>query len=162
MVIGAVALRMLLTDFPNVAPITAMAIFAGVFFEKKYFAFIIPATIMLISDAFIGFHDTMWAVYGAFGLSALIAISLRNKVNFLTMTGASLASSLVFFILTNFAVWMTGAWYPKTFEGMVECYTLAIPFFGKTIVSDLMFTGLFVGGYLFSQSKIPALAKAKA
>jgi hypothetical protein len=67
---------MLLTDFPNVAPITALAIFAGLFFEKKYMAFIIPAAVMLISDFFIGFHSTMWGVYGAFALIALIGIGI--------------------------------------------------------------------------------------
>ena len=161
-IIGAVALRMMLTDFPNVAPITALAIFVGIFFEKKYLAFIIPAVVMLISDFFIGFHNTMWAVYGAFGLIALIGIYIQNKISVLSMVAASLGASILFFIVTNFAVWATGSWYPTNFAGLIECYVAAIPFFGKTIVSDLLFTGVFVGGFLFAQSKITALAKVKA
>jgi len=161
-IIAAVSLRMLLTDFPNVAPITALALFVGIFFEKKYLAFIIPAIVMLASDFFIGFHSTMWAVYGAFGLIALLGIYMQNKINIISMIGASLGASLLFFAITNFAVWTTGAWYPATFSGLIECYVAAIPFFGKTIISDLLFTGVFVGGFLFAQSKIPALARVKS
>ena len=161
-VIGAVALRMMLTDFPNVAPITALALFVGMFFEKKYLAFIIPAVVMLISDVFIGFHSTMWAVYGAFGLIAFVGIYMQNRINVVSMIGASLGASLLFFILTNFAVWATGSWYPTNFAGLIECYVAGIPYFGRTIISDLLFTGVFVGGFLFAQSKISALAKVKA
>ena len=161
-IIAAVSLRMLLTDFPNVAPITALALFVGIFFEKKYLAFIIPAIAMLASDFFIGFHNTMWGVYGAFGLIALLGIFMQNKINVISMIGASLCASLLFFAITNFAVWTTGAWYPATFSGLIECYVAAIPFFGKTIISDLLFTGVFVGGFLFAQSKIPALARVKS
>jgi len=161
-VIGAVALRMLLSDFPNVAPITALALFVGIFFEKKYLAFIIPAIVMLVSDFFIGFHSTMWGVYGAFGIIALVGIYMQNKINVISMIGASLGASLLFFAITNFAVWTTGSWYPTNFSGLIECYVAAIPFFGKTIVSDLLFTGVFVGGFMLAQSKIPALAEVKS
>lgn len=159
-IIAAVALRVFLADVPNVAPITAMALFAGMFFERKFLAFVIPAVTMLISDLFIGFHSTMWAVYGSFALIALIGIYLEKRKSTLNIIGGSLISSLLFFLITNFAVWL--AWYPQTTEGFIECYTLAMPFLDKTIVSDLLFTGVFVGGFVLAQTRIPALAKVKA
>ena len=48
-------------------------------------------------------------------------------------------SSTVFFLISNFGVWLLG--YPHTLEGLITCYTLAIPFFGNTLIGDLMFTG---------------------
>ena len=146
----------------NFTPILAVGVFGGFYFKNFILSLFVVITSMFVGDLVIGFHSTMWAVYGAFGLIALLGIFVQNKINVISMIGASLGASLLFFAITNFAVWTTGAWYPATFSGLIECYIAAIPFFGKTIVSDLLFTGVFVGGFMFAQSKIPALARVKS
>ena len=64
------------------------------------------------------------------------------KKNFLILGSMAIASSVWFFLTTNFSVWLIWDYYPKTFEGLISCYTLAIPFFTNTIVSTVLFTGL--------------------
>lgn len=144
-IIFAVVLR-LVPHPANFAPIAAMALFGGVYLNKKY-ALIVPFVAMLISDYFIGFHNTMPFVYGSFLLTGVIGLWLRNNKKFPVIVGATLFSSLLFFLITNFGVWLSGGLYPKTFAGLVNAYFYAIPFFRNTLIGDLFYTGLFFGGY---------------
>ena len=85
-----------------------------------------------------------WAFYAAMvGLGMLIA----SKTSAARVVGASLAGSVTFFIVSNFAVWVGGslAMYPKTLAGLVECYAMAVPFFRNTLAGDVMFAGAFFG-----------------
>ena len=132
MVLMAVATR-LLPHPPNVAPITGIALFAGHQLGNKKLAFIIPILCMFISDLFLGFHSTLPFVYLAFISISFLGIFSRNIHN-----GTILTSSTIFFIVTNFGVWLLG--YPNTLAGFISCYTLAIPFFINTILGDLFFT----------------------
>jgi len=146
-IIFAVILR-IIPHPANFAPIAAMALFGGVYLNKKY-ALIIPFIAMLISDYFIGFHNTMLFVYGSFLLTGIIGLRLRKHKNITNIIGAALFSSLLFFLITNFGVWLVGGLYPKTFQGLVNAYFYAIPFFRNTLMGDLFYTGLFFGCYKF-------------
>lgn len=138
-----VAILLRLIPHPaNVAPITPMALFGGVYLNKKY-ALGIPLLAMFISDIFLGFHNTMPFVYGSFLLSGLIGIAVRKHKSTLTITGAALASSLLFFVITNFGVFLVSGMYPHTISGLINCYILAIPFYRNTIIGDLLYTGIF-------------------
>src|ERR1035441_6812836 len=95
----------LLPHWPNFTPIAAIAIFSGTYINKKIFAFIIPILCLLLSDMIIGFHTYMLAVYLGFSISVLLGFVVRNNIRILSILTASLASSLLFFIITNFAVW---------------------------------------------------------
>lgn len=141
----AVGLR-LLPHLPNIAPIGAMALFGGAYLNKKY-ALIIPLIAMFISDIFLGFHSTMLYVYGSFLLIGFMGIWLSQRKSIGIIAGASLVSSLVFFIITNFGVWISGGLYPKTLSGLIECYVYALPFFRNTILGDLFYVGIFFGSY---------------
>ena len=126
MVMLAVATR-LLPHPPNVAPIAGIALFAGHRFGDKRLAFVIPILCMFLSDLFLGFHSTLPFVYIAFiGISFLGVYS--KKIHNSTI----LTSSTIFFIITNFGVWLLG--YPNTIAGFISCYTLALPFFINTIL----------------------------
>jgi hypothetical protein len=129
----------------NFTPIAAMALFGGVYFSKRY-AFVIPLVAMVVSDYFIGFHNTVPYVYGSFVLAGLIGIWLKNHKNVGWIVGASLSSSVLFFVITNFGVWVTGG-YPQNFGGLVECYIAAIPFFRNTVLGDLLYVGVLFGLY---------------
>jgi hypothetical protein len=142
----AVALR-LLPHPANVAPIAAMALFGGAYIGNKKHAIFLPLLVMFVSDIFLGFHNTMFFVYGSFLLTGLVGVWLRKKKKAKFIIGASLFSSFLFFILTNFGVWFMGTLYPKTVVGLVEAYVMGLPFFRNTLIGDLLYAGLFFGGY---------------
>src|SRR4030042_5385227 len=141
----AVSLR-LIPHVPNFTPIAAMALFGGVYLNRKY-ALLVPIVAMLVSDLFIGFYSpiVMFSVYGSFVLTGLIGLGLSKRKSPTNVIFAAIGSSLLFFLVTNFAVWF--AWYPKNLVGLTTCYTLAIPFFRNTLLGDLFYTGVFFGGY---------------
>ena len=145
---------------PNFAPIAAMALFGGVYLNRGY-AVAVPIVALLISDIVIGFYSptVMASVYGSFVLTGLIGLWLRKRKSPRSVVLAALGSSVLFFLVTNFAVWL-GGWYPRNLSGLVECYTLALPFFRNTILGDLFYTGVFFGGYelVLKVVKKPALA----
>ena len=133
---------------PNFTPIAAMAIFAGACFTKKYFAILLPVVAMLVTDSFLGFYSEMWGVYVALILSVLIGFTLRRKVTVMGVIGVSLISSVVFFIVSNLAVWAGGlCGYPHTIDGLTECYIMAIPFFRNEVLGTLVYSGLLFGIY---------------
>ena len=144
-VVAAVLMRFL-PHPANVAPIAAMALFGGAYLNKIY-VIILPLVVMLISDYFLGFHRVMPFVYGSFLVSGLIGLKLKNKVKGKTVLGASLLSSLIFYMVTNFGVWLTSGMYEMTFLGLVKCYVLAVPFFRNTVVGDLFYVVVMFGGY---------------
>jgi hypothetical protein len=132
----------------NVAPIAAMALFGGAYLNKKY-AVILPLIAMLISDLFLGFHNTMPFVYGSFLLTGMIGMVLKKHNNFKWIFGGTLLSSVLFFIITNFGVWLMnmGNMYPQNLIGLAQCYVMAIPFFRNTLAGDLFYTVMMFGGY---------------
>ncbi len=149
LVVFAVLLR-LMPHPSNIAPIAAIALFGGAYLDKKY-ALVLPLIAMIISDFFIGFHDTMFFVYLSFALTGCIGIWLRNHKTVRHTAFAALSSSILFFLVTNFGVWAVGSMYAKTPAGLLECYTFALPFFRNTIIGDLLYTGVFFGGYFLVQ-----------
>ncbi|PCH94060.1 MAG: hypothetical protein COB85_06065 [Bacteroidetes bacterium] len=145
---------------PNFTPIGAMALFGGAYFANKKLAFLIPMAAMLLSDLFIGFHSGMPAIYLSFGMIVLIGIRISNNVKPKTVIVGALGSSVLFFVVTNFAVWMMSAgMYSKDFEGLVTCYVAAIPFFQNTVMGDLVFASTLFGGYYLVKQRFPVLAK---
>ena len=140
------AVMRFLPHLPNMAPIAAMALFGGVYFNKKY-ALLVPILVMFLSDIFLGFHNTIPFVYGSFLLTGIIGIILKKHNNFKWIAGGTLLSSILFFIITNFGVWMVSGMYVKNFLGLQQCFVMALPFFRNTIVGDLVYSGMFFGGY---------------
>ncbi len=132
----------------NFTAIGAMALFGTARLQDKRMAFILPIAAMLISDLFIPFGYNP-SVYLSFVLIAVLGLSLRNTNKVLPIAGASLASSLIFYIITNFAVWMgdNGVMYSKNIDGLWISYTAAIPFFWNGLAGDLFFSAVLFGAY---------------
>lgn len=142
---------------PNVAPIAALALFGGSMFSNRKIAFLIPLGALFISDiAFqlingTGFHILMPFIYLSFILIVLIGTFLKKSINLITITGASVSASLLFFIISNFGVWLVTPAYALNLSGFIKCYTLAIPFFHYTLLGDLAFNAILFGSaYLVS------------
>jgi len=147
------ALSRLLPHPMNFAPVTAIALFAGVYLNKKY-AFIIPILALVISDAIIGFYPYVMWIYGTMLLIALVGLWLKShiqnagagkKISYIAAT--TLVSSIIFFIVTNFGVWTSGMFYEMNFSGLMQCYTMAIPFFRNSLLGDIVYVGVMFGVY---------------
>lgn len=134
----------------NFAPIGAIALFAALYLPKKY-ALIIPLIAMFISDIFIGFYSLpiMLSVYIGFTIMSLIGLLVKKNKKFSTIFGGTLVGSILFFLLTNFAVWIFGTMYSHTFSGLIQSYTMAIPFFKNSLLGDLFYSGIIIGGFEF-------------
>jgi hypothetical protein len=129
----------------NFTPIAAIALFSGVYLDKKFFL-IVPVAAMLIGDIFLGFHPMMIWVYGSFAVIALIGLWLKSHKSVGYIFGTTVVSSIIFFIITNFGVWAAG-FYEYSLRGLAECYTMAIPFFRNSIAGDLIYVTAMFGIY---------------
>jgi hypothetical protein len=156
-IFAAAAMR-LLPHPPNFSPIAAMALFSGAYLPKRVLAFAAPFGALLLSDVLLGgFYPGMNFVYLSFGLTVLIGWAISRRKTVLTIGGAALASSILFFVLTNFGMWLFSGFYPLTWEGLVACYVAATPFFQNTLAGDLFFTALLFGGFALAERLVPAL-----
>lgn len=143
----------LLPHPPNFTPITALALFAGVYLASKTkWALLLPVAVMFFSDLVIGFYDIklMAVVYGSFFTIGLIGMLVSKKKNTATIIFGTISASLLFFLVTNFAVWAFSPWYPHTIDGLLLSYTLALPFFRYALLGNFLFVGLFFGAYEFA------------
>lgn len=155
--ISLAALSRLLPHPPNVAPITALALFGGVYLDKKH-TFIVPIAAMIIADFFIGFHSEMLWVYASFAGIGLIGLWLRKHQGVGSTIFATLGGSILFFIVTNFGVWMSNYFmYPHNLTGLLQCYTAAIPFFRNTMIGDLFYVGAMFGLFELAKRYLPVL-----
>lgn len=137
----------LVPHLPNFTPVTGIALFGACYFLDKKWAFIIPILSMVLSDAIIGFHGTVVFVYISISLITCIGLLIQNRIGVVSLVTASVASSLLFFIVTNFGVWLIGGFYEKTWVGLVTCYVAAIPFFVNTLLGDAFYVSVLFGVY---------------
>lgn len=137
-----------LPHIPNFTPVAAIALFSGVYLKKRD-ALWVPLGAMFLADSIIGFYTptVMASVYGSFLLTGLIGIWLRGHKKPLAIGVAALGSSTIFFLVTNFAVWAASTWYPHTWQGLVACYTMGLPFFRNTVMGDVFYVGTMFGLY---------------
>jgi hypothetical protein len=147
----------------NFTPIAASALFAGTVLSRRLLAFAVPVAALLISDAFIGFDSTAmtFIVYGLFLLPACVALlPARARAPFMFVP-AIIGYSLVFFLVTNFAVWALDGMYPHTFAGLATCYAAGLPFLPQTVIGDLFWAAALFGGYALVQ-RAPRVARHPA
>jgi hypothetical protein len=147
------------------APQWAMAVFAGAVIKDKKWAFIIPVLSMFISDLFYqvlyiggfssmqGFYEGQWQNYILFTLLVFVGFAVK-KLNVLQIGAASLAAPSLYFIFSNFLVWVSngttrGLDRPKTFNGLMLCYSDGIPFYLTSLLATLVFSAILFGTYAF-------------
>jgi hypothetical protein len=140
------ALARLIPHPPNFTPIIAVAIMSGYFFKNINLSFITLLISMLIADVFIGFYENVIFVYASLLLITYVFHKFSNKINFKNLFIYGFAGSLIFFIVSNFGVWILGSpgvndiAYEKSLSGIIQCYILAVPFFGNTFLSTVIFS----------------------
>ena len=145
-----VAARLLL-HVPNVSPVAASALFAGMMLRRRWLALVVPLAAMLIGDAFAGLHDwrVMAVVYAALALPAVAGMLARRTVPIVVPT--VMACSLIFFTVTNFAVWAFSGMYGADWTGLMQCYAAGLPFLKYTVAGDLFWAAVLFGGAFLVQ-----------
>ena len=162
----------LLPHPPNVTAMGAMALFGGAYFNNRFMSLLMPLATLFVSDLvldnviyanngqFVWFYSGAAWVYGSFAAGIVLSWFLLKKVDVKSVFITSLASSVLFFVVTNFAAWQSGFMpYAKDISGLAASYVAAIPFFGNSLVGDLFFCAVLFGGFELAQRRFPTLAR---
>lgn len=166
------ALTRLLPHPDNFTPISAMALFGAAYFNRQALTLAIPFVALFVSDLLLNniiyrqYYPeftliTSWWIYAAFGLVMLLGwLLLRAQISPLRVVSASLIASAVFFLVTNFSVWMESGMYPKTGAGLMTCFVAGLPFLKNTVMGDLFFSAVLFGTYQWSLKSFGKFSKS--
>ncbi|MBI3502679.1 MAG: hypothetical protein HY063_12885 [Bacteroidetes bacterium] len=170
----AAAFSRLIPHPPNFASIGAIALFGAAYFSNRIIAFIIPLLSMWLSDIVINntiyahYWNHFWIIpdgfpfnYFAFLLTVPLGFLLLKKIKVVNVIGASVLAAILFFLISNFGVWLNNPIYPQNISGLISCYAVAIPFFGNTLAGDLFYSAILFGGFELAKYTFPILAKSK-
>lgn len=152
---------------PNFSPMAAIGLFGAAHFAKKWQAFFIPILGIWLSDLvinnyiysnsstnFVWFYSGFYWQYISYALIIFSGVLIFNKNISLSRTfGGIVSSSGIFFLISNFGVWVGSGMYTKNFTGLITCYAAGIPFIHNTIISDFLFTTVLFGVYYLLQSE---------
>lgn len=145
--IVAVSLVMRLVPHPaNFVPLGALALASGVYLRSRW-GILVPLFVMVASDLIVGWHNLVLFTWGSYLLMGMIGWWVRQHKSVWRVAGGTLAGSVLFYVVTNFAVWAFTPLYAKTAAGLVQCFYLALPFFRNTVAGDIFYVGVFFGLY---------------
>lgn len=152
----------------NFTPLIAVTLLSSYSLSNKFLAIMIPLVGFWSSDLFINnyiyagyftdftvFNSGMIWTYGAIVLVALMGSSFLNKISAGKVVLASLSGSTIFYLISNFGVWLFSPMYAKTLIGLTQCYSLALPFYGTSLMGDLIYSAILFGAYQLVFSKNP-------
>jgi len=143
----------------NFTPVLAFGILAGYYLRSIAYGYGLIITSMILGDLIIGFHYLIFFTYIGLLFSVIIGKYLK-QLKLFQLVFSGIASSVVFFIISNFGVWLLSGFYSLNFQGLLECYVAGIPFFRNTLISTLIF--VFVIKWIFDKLKFyPPLAKER-
>jgi hypothetical protein len=159
LLMAAAAMSRFIPHAANFTAVGAMALFGGAIFRDKRIAFLLPMVVMLLTDAVLGFHLSMIPVYACFTATVFVGTRISYRLNPFSIITSSIACSILFFLVTNLPFWYADlSLYPLTWNGTIESYTAAIPFFGNLLAGDLFYNGILFGTYFLVTRKLPAFA----
>lgn len=163
-IVMAAAMARLVPHPPNMTPIAAMALFGGAFLPNRRLAYALPLAAMLLSDIVLGltlYGKAMLAsqpiVYACLLGTVAMGKLIRNRRSVLNVGAVTQASSLMFFGVTNLAVWAAGPLYPRTLAGLIMCYSAAIPFFRNSLIGDMVYAATLFGGFALLENVVISL-----
>lgn len=161
------------TWLSNFAPMAAIALCAGAYFPKRY-KFTVPIVALLVSDAVLNarygfslFSPFVVSHYIGFALVGWLGWLLRKRASLKTLLPASVAGSVIFYVVTSAVSWLFDPGYVKNFAGLIQALTVGVSqysatpswmFFRNSVVSDLLFTGLFILCMHWGRASEPARA----
>jgi len=170
LLIVAAAFTRLFPHYPNFTAIGAMAIFGGSVVKEKKLSFLLPLGALFLSDVCLqlftstkGFYGiSQFFVYAAFLIITALAGSMQKR-SVANIALAAVWSGAIFFILSNFGVWLSSDFYPKTIAGLGACYWASVPFyknefFGNFILNSIMgtvfYSAILFGTYSMFERKV--------
>jgi len=161
-IVAAAALARLVPHPPNVTPIAAMALFGGACFRSRKLAYLLPLAAMLLSDLVLACTrystSSMLAiqpvVYACMLATTALGRLIKDRRSPWQVGAATLAGSLLFFVVTNFAVWAAGHPAPFTESSLAACYVAAIPFFRNSLLGDVAFSAILFGGLALLENRL--------
>lgn len=164
------AFSRLIPHLPNLSPIGALSLFGAAHFSKKWQVFIIPLMATWLSDLVINnaiykqyypeftwFYQGFYWQYGSYILIALAGIFIFSKISPQRIVAGVITSSFIFFLISNYGVWMGSKLYPQNLTGLLACYTAGLPFFKSTLLGDLLYSTVLFGTYAFAQKQFSIL-----
>lgn len=156
---GTIA-RIIMRDLPNIEPITLAAILTGAFVGRKSMATLVPLSIVVLSDLVIG-NTTIalftWSAWGLIGLGTVVLRHFAKNTLFpFAASGVTLATSTFFFLWTNFGVWLESGMYARSPEGLLTCFTMALPFFRANLISNVIIVSFVTTGIILVQHGVIA------
>jgi len=164
------AISRLIPHPPNFTPLAAIGLFGAAYFANRKLAFIIPLAAWWFSDLLL--NNTIYAQYSegftlfssyqigsfiALALIVLVGFTMLKKVNLKSIFGSSLVAAILFFLISNFGVWLMGTMYPMNISGLMACFAAGVPFFGWTLLGNVVYLSLMVFVFEFAGFKIPSL-----
>lgn len=144
--IAALALSRWVPHPPNFTPLVAAALFSGAICRDWRLALALPLGAMLLADLWLGLHATLPFVYLGLALAVVLGRGLALRRQPLLLLGAGSLGAVLFFLVSNFGVWLTQALYPHTAAGLAACYLAALPFFANTLLATLLWVAALFGG----------------
>ncbi|NJL11697.1 MAG: hypothetical protein HC913_00840 [Microscillaceae bacterium] len=166
-IIVLAAFSRIIPHMPNFSPLGAIGLFGAAHFDKKWKAFLIPIAATWLSDLFINnviyaqyypqftwFYEGFYWQYGSYLLITFAGLIIFNKISVSKVLLGGLASTTIFFTVSNFGCWLGSTFYPQNFTGLTACYVAGIPFLTGTLLGDLFYSVVLFGGYYLLQSKI--------
>jgi len=152
----------------NFTPLSAIALFGAAHFKKGWQVVFIPILATWLSDLFINnviydspdfvwFYQGFYWQYGSYALIALLGIFSFAKVTPLRLIFTSFGAAIIFFLVSNFGVWIGSPIYPPTFSGLMACYAAGIPFFGGTLLGNLFYGVALFGLFHFLEPKLEGI-----
>lgn len=164
-----ITLSRAIPHLPNFSPLSAISLFGAAFYYKRYQAIVIPILFIWLSDLWVNnviyssyfdkftwFYPGFYWQYLSYIFIALIGFFLLKVINLKAILFSSLSSSILFFLISNFGVWFSTEMYPKTTNGLLMCYIAGIPYLQGTLLGDLVYSLIFIGGFNIAYNKISA------
>ena len=155
-----IALRLLPHPW-GFTPIGALALFGGAHYANKKVAFLLPLSVLIFSDFFVGFHVLIPFVYGCFLLNVCLGFWVRRNKKSHRVVLATGFNSILFYLVTNFSVWLYFDTYPQTTNGLVACYVAGLPYLLNGLLGDLFYSGLLFGGMVLVEHRFISIRESK-
>ncbi len=140
---------------PNFGAIGALSLYSGARLPW-WIAFFVPLSVMYFTDVLLWrsflYAPFNWSVYGCYAVTVAVGLLLRDSKSPVKIMSATIGTGAMFYLVTNFCVWFSSRGAPNptyadSFEGLIFCYVLAIPFHKWTLISDLIFSAVFFGAH---------------
>jgi Family of unknown function (DUF6580) len=149
-------------------PTAAVAVFAGFYFSRTALAAMVPLAVLMISDLALPAYDSltvMIATYAVMTLPVFFGRLLRGQHSGWSTAWrwavCGLAPAVLFYFVTNFAVWAFQSDYPKTLSGLATCYWAAVPFFRWMAAGDVVYLAAIFGCWALAGMELPHADRAQ-